>query len=79
MFRASEANFSAEAFHEATHQTKNTFFIAKTTDNRVFGAYTPCPWKKDAMYIYESDEKSESFLFYFTSRKIEGFSSETKK
>lgn len=44
LFRASEHNFLSSAFKEICAGRKNTFLIAKSEHNKIFGAFTPCKW-----------------------------------
>lgn len=63
IYQASEGNYLASEFHERTSGIKNTLFLARTTENRIFGGFTTCTWRKDEMYQYEIDDKKKSFLF----------------
>jgi hypothetical protein len=37
--------------------------LVRTTEEQVFGAFTPCAWLNDVQYQYEEDPSSASFLF----------------
>jgi len=63
IFRASDHKFKASEFRNCCHEQKNTVLIACTIDNKYFGAFTPCEWKKDEILTYEHDENGSSFLF----------------
>jgi hypothetical protein len=45
IFRASEHQFKAAAYHKICHGKKNFIFLACTNKKRYFGAFTPCEIK----------------------------------
>lgn len=55
--RGSDISFEAKKFHELSNGRKNTLLVVKTTKNRIFGGFTPCEWKDQVMYQFETDEK----------------------
>ena len=44
--------------------------IAITSENRIFGGFTPCTWLNNLHYHYEEDINSSSFLFCIKEDKI---------
>ena len=46
IFKASDNKFQAASFHKNCHNRANTIVLACSDNKRVFGGFTPCPWKQ---------------------------------
>ena len=64
LFRASEHDFEAKAFHDHCDGHPNTITVIKSNFGNIFGGYTNIPWGSSR--ILEVD-KYESFLFLLHS------------
>ena len=45
LFRASEHNFEAKAFHEYCDGKPQTILLVKTNYGKIIGGYTPIEWQ----------------------------------
>ena len=45
LFRASEHNFSAKAFHQKCDNIEDTLVLIRTQFGKTIGGYTHYPWK----------------------------------
>jgi hypothetical protein len=63
IFKASQHKFKASAFHDACDNRSNTILIAISSNKKVYGGFTTCPWKKDELISYEADADCNSFLW----------------
>ena len=55
LFRASEHNFSASAFHEICDGKAQTLTIAKTEYGNLVGGYSNVPWRNPKNWEYSED------------------------
>ena len=50
LFRATEHGFTATKFHELCDNKGKTLTIVKSTNNKIFGGYTPLNWNTSGNY-----------------------------
>jgi hypothetical protein len=69
LYRGSEDGFRTSDFHRKCDGRKNTLSVILTTDDFIFGGFTPVPW--DSGGSYRADSTMKSFLFTVkNARKI---------
>ena len=61
IFRASEHNFRAAAFHEKCDNKRDTLTLVRTEFGRTIGGYSHYPWQSSGGYL--SDGGMRAFLF----------------
>ena len=64
LYRGSDHDFSAAAFHSKCDNKGPTITIVKSEKGNIFGGYTPIMW--DSSNCWGIDNKKESFLFSIT-------------
>jgi hypothetical protein len=64
LYRGSENDFSAQAFHMKCDNRGPTVTIIRSEKGNIFGGYTPIPW--DSSNTWGRDENKDSFLFSIT-------------
>jgi hypothetical protein len=61
LYRGSRDGFGMAEFHRRCDGRSRTLVLVKTTNNNIFGGYTPLEW--DSKSGYKKDERMETFLF----------------
>ena len=61
LFRASEHNFSAAAFHEKCDNKNDTLIIIRTEFGKTIGGYAHNPWDSGSLWL--SDSNRRTFIF----------------
>lgn len=61
LYRASENNFRAEAFHKNCDGVADTVTIVKTESGKIIGGYSKYPWSSYEGQV--NNEQKETFLF----------------
>ena len=57
----SEKGSDSKDFHNYCDNKGSTLILVKTTNNKIFGGFTPLNWKNNGGYIY--DESNQTFIF----------------
>lgn len=78
LYRASQHNFSASAFHSACDGKKNTITVVKTEFGNLVGGFCAIPWRSPGQWEYEDDPQNETFLFSL-GKQLEGLKFEPVK
>jgi hypothetical protein len=65
LFKASRDGFSASKFHQLCDNKGATLTIIKSSNNYLFGGYTPLSWKNSGSY--QQDNTNSSFIFTLTN------------
>jgi len=60
IYRGSKHGFFPENFHQKCDDKGPTLTIVKTSENKVFGGYTPISWESSGGFIVD---EGKSFLF----------------
>jgi hypothetical protein len=69
LYRGTDDGFRSSDFHRKCDGHGNTLTVIVTTNNFIFGGFTPVPW--DSSGTYKPDSAKKSFLFTLkNSRKI---------
>lgn len=68
VYRASRDGFKAVDFHRCCDNKGPTLLLGKTSENRVFGAYTDIPWTSPDVGAKQQGQGT-SFLFNFDGNK----------
>ena len=63
IFRASEHNFKAAAFHQYCDNKEDTLVLVRTEFGKTFGGYTHYPWTSPSSDTYVSDPGCKAFIF----------------
>jgi hypothetical protein len=61
LYRGSDHGFGSSDFHSKCDGKSNTIAIIQTTDDFIFGGFTPITW--DSISQYKPDTSGRSFLF----------------
>ena len=57
----SENGYESKDFHRYCDNKGPTLIIIKTTNNKIFGGFTPLNWGKEYTKLY--DDKNQTFIF----------------
>ena len=73
IYRATEHGFSNDAFYEHCNNKKNTVVIVYNKHDRIFGGYTPCPWRNSSdSFDDRKDKTGSTFLFLLRTKVKDG-------
>ena len=62
LYRASENNFSAKAFHKMCDNIPNTLVLIQTETGEIIGGYSPLTWNSSSKH-WSEDKSLKSFIF----------------
>ena len=63
IFKASEHNFRADAFHEKCDNKLDTLTLIRTEFGKTIGGYTHSSWKSDSICTFVKDKSKRACLF----------------
>ena len=67
LFRASEFDFKAEAFHQKCDNQEDTIVLIRTELGKTIGGYTRYPWRADGGWV--NDNSRRTFIFSLDMRE----------
>ena len=67
IFRMSENGTNSEDFHKFCDNKGPTLTLVKTSENKIFGGFTPLSWSNDGVYFY--DLSNQTFIFSLNLKK----------
>ena len=67
IFKMSENGTSSKDFHKKCDNQGSTLTLIKTTNNKIFGGFTPLNWKSQGGLI--NDLKNQTFIFSLNLKK----------
>ena len=65
LYRESEHNFEAKAFHDLCDEKAHTILLVKTNFDKIIGGYTSIEWQSGKKFAKQSS--NSSFLFSITN------------
>lgn len=67
LYRGSENRFSPESFHQSCDSQPMTIVLIRSSNQRIFGGFTPNSWNSKGEYV--EDTEGKSFLFSLTEKR----------
>ena len=63
LFRASEHEFSTDAFHHYCDNKENILVLVRTEYGKTIGGFTRYPWTSDGDYLWINNIEERDFIF----------------